>query len=206
MKHQIKQCYSGRVVFKARCESLSGCVELAVKQGADLTYADLTGADLADADLTGASLYCADLTGASLYCADLTRADLTGANLTSASLTRADLTRANLYSANLKCVSFTGANLAYANFTRANLAGADYGAGVPMTRPPVFIYGLMYRLYILDQHIRIGCELHTTDEWASFSNDCIAEMDGKAALRFWREHKGAILTLARSHQKEGATS
>ena len=63
---------------------LRAAIEIAVKDRANLTDADLTGANLTDADLTGANLTRADLTGANLTDANLTGAVLTGAKLPSA--------------------------------------------------------------------------------------------------------------------------
>jgi hypothetical protein len=77
MKFEIKSWLTGGVLFAAETESMKLCVELAVKQDADLTGAVLTRADLTGADLTGAVLTRADLTGAVLTRADLTDAVLT---------------------------------------------------------------------------------------------------------------------------------
>ena len=130
-KIEIKKI-SGDVIFAYEKESntIKDTVMEAIKNGADLTGAnlkgaDLTGADLIGEDLTGADLCCADLMGANLCCADLTDADLTGADLTGADLTGADLRRAELYDAELIRAKFRRADLRRANLTDANLTGAD---------------------------------------------------------------------------------
>lgn len=46
-----------------------------------------------------------------------------------------------------------------------------------------------YHVTIFDGIMKIGCEMHTTEEWFSFDNKKIAEMDGKQALRFWKQWK-----------------
>ena len=81
MKHQILSKLDQHVIFEADTETLKACVELAVKQGVSLFYANLYNANLAHANLTEANL-----TGANLTSANLTGADLTSANLTGASL------------------------------------------------------------------------------------------------------------------------
>jgi hypothetical protein len=96
MLFEIKNRFSGEVIFKLETESIKLCLIAAVKSGADLSGANLYGANL-----SGANLY-----GANLSRADLSRADLSGANLSRADLSRADLSGANLYGANL-----SGANL-----------------------------------------------------------------------------------------------
>ena len=123
--------------------------------------------------------------GARLTDADLTRADLTRADLTRANLTRANLTRANL----------TRANLTRANLTRADLTGVIGG--------PICLAGLAWHVTITQTHIGIGCEWHTTSEWAAFDNARIARMDGCASRRFWDKHRDMILALAAHHQRAG---
>jgi uncharacterized protein YjbI with pentapeptide repeats len=104
MTFEIKNRFSGKVLFSAGVSSMKLCVEAAVEARANLTGADLAGANLAGANLAGANL-----AGADLYGANLARADLTGANLAGANLAGANL---------------SGANLAGANLSGANLAGA----------------------------------------------------------------------------------
>ena len=101
MKFEIKNRWSGEVLFSLETESFKLCVITAIKSGVDLTGADLSRANLTRANLTGADLTGANLTDANLTRADLFRADLTGANLTGADLTGANLTGANLTDANL---------------------------------------------------------------------------------------------------------
>jgi hypothetical protein len=84
MLFEIKNRFSGEVVFKLETESFRLCVEAAIKYEANLSGANLSGADLSRADL---------------YEANLSEAYLYGANLYEANLSRADLSRAYLYGA-----------------------------------------------------------------------------------------------------------
>ncbi len=93
------------------------------------------------------------------------------------------------------------ANLSGANLSGANLSGAKWRDGVTIQRAPLQLSGLHWMVFILDQHMQIGCELHTIEEWASFDDARIVQMDGKEALRFWRSHKSALLALAASDQR-----
>jgi hypothetical protein len=127
---EIKNQWTGDVLYTAEAAAMKDAVEQAIKTRANLTGADLTRANLSEADLTRANLTRANLTGANLTKADLTRANLTGANLTKANLTganltKADLTEADLTRANLTGADLTRANLTKADLTRANLTGAD---------------------------------------------------------------------------------
>ena len=163
-------------------------VQWGVKNNAYLAGANLAGAYLAGAYLAGANLMDANLAGAYLADAYLADAYLAGANLAGANLAGAYLAGANL----------AGAYLARANLMGAKLAGAKWRDGVPLTRNPIQIYGLTWLVTILDAHMQIGCELHTLAEWESFDDRRIAEMDGKAALKFWKAHRETLLGMARA--------
>ena len=56
MKFEIKNRWTGAILFTAETESSKLAVELGVKSGANLGGADLGGADLRDADLRSADL------------------------------------------------------------------------------------------------------------------------------------------------------
>ena len=145
----------------------------------------------AHANLSGAYLIDADLSGANLRGADLSGAYLRGANLRGANLRGADLSDANLRGANL-----SGANLSGAYLSGDNLRGASFGEGVTTEQGVLQLIGLRWDVIIFDAHMRIGCQMHPLSDWASFDDRRIAEMDGVHALRFWRQHKSALLTLA----------
>ena len=135
----------------------------------------------AHANLRGAYLHDANLRGANLSGADLSYAYLSGANLSGA-----DLSGANL----------SGANLSGAYLSGDNLRGASFGEGVTAEQGVLQLIGLRWDVIIFDAHMRIGCQMHPLSDWASFDDRRIAEMDGVHALRFWRQHKSALLTLA----------
>jgi len=173
MKHQIKHRYTDAVLFECDVpdDMESGLrtrrvLEKAVGSRAYLSGANLSGANLSDANLSYANLSCAYLSGAYL----------SGANLSGANL--------------------SDANLSGANLSDANLSGAKWRDGITINRAPLQLSGLHWAVYILDDHMQIGCELHTLAEWAAFDDARIVEMDGKNALRFWRNHKAALLELA----------
>ena len=120
-KIQINSTF-GKLLFEFEKEdnSIKETLLEAVKQKADLRYADLCGANLRDANLSGANLRDANLRYADLCGADLRYANLRDANLRCADLRGAELRYADLPDANL-----SGANLRDANLSRANLCYAD---------------------------------------------------------------------------------
>ena len=121
---EIKNRYTGAVIYSGGGESLRDVVVAAVKGGADLRGANLRGAYLRGANLGGADLGGAYLSGAYLGGAYLCGAYLRGANLGGANLGGANLRSANLGGANLGCANLSGANLSGANLGGAYLCGA----------------------------------------------------------------------------------
>ena len=110
MEFDILNRFTGAVQFTAEIdcnkdESISIkiglAVKWAVKNKANLRFADLSSADLSSADLSSADLRFANLRSADLRFANLRSADLRFANLSSANLRSADLSSANLSSADL---------------------------------------------------------------------------------------------------------
>ena len=106
-------------------------------------------------------------------------------------LEKATQARANLARANLARANLDGANL-----DGANLDGAKFGDGVTAARGIRQVLGLRWPVTIFDAHMRIGCQLHSLADWATFTKRDIVEMDGADALLFWRRHKAMLLALA----------
>ena len=192
---EIKHRSTELILCSFEAETLKDCVQQAVKSGADLYGADLCGADLYGANLYGANLRSANLYGANLCGADLYGANLYGANLRGANLRGANLRGANLYGANLY-----GANLRSANLYGANLYGANlYGEKIAIS--PILIGGLIWSVCISESYLEIGCQRHTHDEWKSFSDETIEEMESRAS-EFWKQNKSWLLAACKSHRKE----
>jgi len=120
------------------------------------------------------------------------------ANLARAYLADANLADANLAGANLAGAYLADANLAGANLAGANLADAKWRDGIIIQRQPIQINGLApYAVTILDQHMQIGCELHSLADWDAFDDRRIIEMEGLTAARFWKAHKAGLMAIAR---------
>ena len=91
MIYQIKNRFTGAIIFEHEAGSRRDAVVAARNSGADLSEADLSVADLSEANLSEANLSRANLSGADLSGADLSRANLSGADLSGANLSRANL-------------------------------------------------------------------------------------------------------------------
>ncbi len=164
--------------------------------GANLSDANLSGANLSDANLSDANLSGAYLSGANLSDANLRGANLRDANLRDANLRDANLSGANLRGANLIGAYLRDANLSGAYLSGANLSDAKWG-NITISRAPLHVsIPNEWAIAILDTHMQIGCELHSLSEWAAFDDSRIAQMDGRHALRFWRQYKAVLLAMA----------
>jgi hypothetical protein len=53
--------------------------------------------------------------------------------------------------------------------------------------------------------MQIGCELHSHEDWAGFDDRHIIQMEGRAALEFWRAHKESLLALCLTHAPKSET-
>ena len=128
---EIKNRWTQSAIYSSDGTIKSVLLE-AIKNGANLSRADLHGAalhgvDLSETNLHKAALYGSYLSGANLRGADFSGADLCGADLCRADLRGADLRRADFRGADLYGADLRDADLRDANLLGANLLGADFG-------------------------------------------------------------------------------
>ncbi|EIR2445551.1 pentapeptide repeat-containing protein [Salmonella enterica subsp. enterica serovar Newport] len=117
--------------------------------------------------------------------ADLRDANLSDANLRDADLRGADLRDANLSDANLRGADLRGADLRDADLSDADLRDADL-RDAKLPDLTFVIMGERYAITITNgEYVRAGCQNHTAEEWRKYSKHEIAEMDGRAALKFY---------------------
>ncbi|ECG3787212.1 hypothetical protein EXB91_26845, partial [Salmonella enterica subsp. enterica serovar Florida] len=72
----------------------------------------------------------------------------------------------------------------------ANLRGADLcDADLSSAKLPDLTFVIMGERYAITitngEYVRAGCQNHTAEEWRKYSKHEIAEMDGRAALKFY---------------------
>jgi len=162
VKFQIKNRYSGELIIEVEAENWRFAVELAIKQKANLSSANLSSANLRSADLSSANLRSADLSYANLSYADLSYANLSSADLSYANLRSANLRSANLSSANLRSANLSSANLSYANLSYADLLNTK-----GMKYLPIQIVNMKYFATIFDDYVQWGCRKFTFDQLKS---------------------------------------
>ena len=93
-----------------------------------------------------------------------------------------------------------GADLRSADLGGAYLSGAKIRDGIPVTKAPIQILGLEWSVTIWDQHMQIGCEFHSHDDWRGFSEDDWTRMGGKEALKMKREQFQMLIGLCDLHR------
>ena len=190
MKIDIKHRTTSRVLFSATLDNntVKKTLEIAVKEGTDLSGASLSSAKLSCADLTGANLTDADLTDA-----DLRRANLSGANLSDAYLSGANLAKTKLTDANLSGAKLADAKLSGANLINTKLTGAKLYGSIINDSDKVILTS-RWIVIVSSVTMRIGCQKHTHEKWRNFTDEQISEMD-ENALTFWRSRKETLLSV-----------
>jgi len=104
-------------------------LEIAVKDGKDLTNLDLSKMDLSQAKLENARLDMANMNQVDLSWANLSNASLNNVRLIDANLSSTNLSESLLISSNLEGSKLSWANFSNANLTSANLSKADLTSG-----------------------------------------------------------------------------
>ena len=107
--------------------------------------------------------------------------------------------------ADLRGADLRGANLCDANLRGANLCDADLWscAGERNYIKSIFVSDV-YAITYTSEVLQIGCQRHKISEWWGFDDHRIAEMDGKKALKFWREWKDTIRIIIEKSPALGA--
>ena len=96
------------------------------------------------------------------------------------------------------------ADLGGADLRGAYLGSAKIRDGITVVQSPICIQGLEWFVTIWDNHMQIGCEFHSHDEWRGFTEQQWASMGGKEAIRLKREHMGCLSQLCAVHAAKAA--
>ena len=141
-----------------------------------------------------ANLRGADLRGADLRGADLREANLCEANLCEANLREADLCGADLRGADLREADLCGADLRGADLCGADLCGANLWNTLGNNKEVRSLQLSTYQVTWTKLSVQIGCQKHTWEEWLTFSDRRIHDMD-KNALVWWKTNKEILTAL-----------
>ena len=174
--HQIKNRYTGAVIFETEAESLKEAVEMAIA-----SYSNLSGSNLRGSDLRGSNLRGSDLRGSNLSGSDLRGSNLRYSNLSGSNLRGSDLSGSNLSGSDLRGSNLSYSDLRYSDLRGSNLRGSDLSG----SKGVISITGLPYHVIIWKDQVQAGCKIHTAAEWRKFTARQIAAMDGDKATVFY---------------------
>ena len=104
------------------------------------------------------------------------------------------------FKACVKAAVHNGANLRGANLRGADLRGANIDGEI-IQRPPISVANITYWCLITDDRMRLGCKLHTHNEWQNFNDGEISAMDDDA-LNFWKTWKEPLLAMCAAHRSK----
>jgi len=208
---KLKRWDTGEVIFEMECSTFRELVEGATKaevsfyranmsgtdmRGANMSYADMSYANMSYANMRGADMSYADMRGA-----DMSYADMRGANMSYANMSGANMRGADMRGADMSYADMRGANMSYANMSGANMRGADMRGAVGNMEEVKSMQLEKYMIAFTSDILCIGCQQHTIEEWASFTDEKISQMD-HGALEWWKKWKDFIFTAIKMTKGE----
>ena len=116
MIFEIKRTDSGRVIFSCEAKTFKECLEKAVSQGVDLSYANLSGQNLRNAMLYRSMMKNADFSFS----------DLSGARMSRSVCSHANFARSKMIRADVRCAEMSGADFMHANMRYILACGAYF--------------------------------------------------------------------------------
>lgn len=81
----------------------------------------------------------------------------------------------------------------------ANLSGADL-FGQKIQKAPIQVDNLTWDVLITEHHMKIGCQVHTHQEWEDFTGDEITAMSPDA-FEFAEKWRSILLMMCHEHAK-----
>jgi len=73
--------------------------------------------------------------------------------------------------------------------------------GEKITKPPMILLGLTWKVLITMEQVQIGCEVHKAVDWWGFDDNQIDKMESRA-LAFWKKNKDFIKLMWEKHCAE----
>src|SRR3990167_5152281 len=82
-----------------------------------------------------------------------------------------------------------------ADLAGAYLSGAYLGHDQMATIPPMFLSADGYTAMVTDRHIKIGCKIKKTDDWADVTAEKIATEHGALAVVSWTVWRDTLIAV-----------
>lgn len=171
---------------------------------AKLRAAVLSNACLQDCDFTEANMSAARLSRATVTWAEFTYADLSDAFASDVDFNNTTLRFANMCRTDLRYSVLGNARCVYTNFGCANLRDADVRVtdlstaridGAQLDGAKLIVIELEgWRVMVHADNTRIGCKWYSHEDWLSFTDEQIANMDKTTVrpLPWWRRNKKLV--------------
>lgn len=69
------------------------------------------------------------------------------------------------------------------------------GGVIKSKKDCVNIISEKYNITIMPEHLQIGCQCHSKEDWWGFSDRKILAMDGRSGLRWWKKWKPILMAI-----------
>ena len=130
MKYEIKNRWTGDVIFSAETKNFKLAVKMAVEQkinlsNSNLSNSNLSGSDLSGSNLSGSDLRSSDLSNSNFRGSNFRGSDLSGSDLRSSDLSGSDLRSSDLSNSNLRNSDLRDSDLRNSNLGNSNLSGSN---------------------------------------------------------------------------------
>jgi hypothetical protein len=218
MKYKVYNRYTGEIQFTADIDATEGtprgwksrlAILWAIKNGANMIYADMRGADMSGANMRGANMRGANMSHANMSDANMIHADMRGADMSGANMRGANMSHANMIYADMSGANMRGANMRGANMSHADMSDADMsGANMihaDMSGANILCMGNMREIRTMQigkwaigytaTDMQIGCQRHSIDKWRKWNTGAgrkwVAQMD-PAAME-WADRNLALV-------------
>ena len=86
----------------------------------------------------------------------------------------------------------------------SDLRGAKIRDDITVSKTPIQVGGLYWPVIIWDQHMQIGCEFHSHEDWRNFTDEGWLRMGGKEALHMMREQFPMLIGLCDQHRPKNS--
>ena len=166
--YTILSARTAAALYEGAFESFVHCLEQAVREGIDLSHADLRNRNLANACLDdglleGADFSNSNLTGANLSEANLRGASFYGTDLYNACMACADLSHCNFEDASFGATDISGSDISFSRFSTLSCFTLDFNAAQRLEKcsftdegqtllswsaPPVVVRGLGRKILV----------------------------------------------------------
>lgn len=171
---------TGKILFQGDFEDIKQCLETAVSQRIDLSYADLENAKLINANLDGGIFKGACFDGANLAGANMSEAYLSGASFRGAALHNTCMAESIMRGCDFVGAAFgateiAGADISSSMFSTSSCFTLDFalvedmrgccfqtldGLLCQMSKPPTVVRGEWgYPIAVMDHHVKVGAHV-----------------------------------------------